>query len=144
MNPVSTLAVWMNKHGLAVKFKWLTPGENSPHFLSEHLYNQQKDINLLMQLLARKQISKSRKKMSNYCSNTGRCFTYHIHPAPSTFHNILHLARRWQTRPSIRWRGCRQGGEGGSWKQEQLHHTVFFSAKPGCPAFNTLPQGHAR
>lgn len=37
------------------------------------------------------------------------------HPAASTFHNILHLARRWQTRPSIRWRGCRQGGEGGSW-----------------------------
>lgn len=29
-------------------------------------------------------------------------------------------------------------------KQDQLHHTVFFSAKLGYPAFNTLPLGHAR
>lgn len=117
--------------------------------LEDH-YHSESGINPLMWLLARKQTCIFPK--INYCFkilmfatiSNAHNYLYHIHthPALSTFYNILHLARRWQTRPSIRSWGCRQRER--QLKQDQLHHTVFFSAKPGCPAFNTLPLGHAR
>lgn len=81
---------------------------------------------------------------NRYVSFSCHCLCHtHIQAAFSTFCNILHLSGRWQTRPSIRSRGCSRVGVERRQTQDQLHHTVFFSAMLVCPVFNTLPLGHA-
>lgn len=72
--------------------------------------------------------------MLNYSFRTGTC----LQPC---LHHLLQRSPPLQEMTdvsSIRSRGCRQ--REGQLKQEPLHHSVFFSAKPGRPEFNT-PSG---